>query len=158
MPVWKVHYLFSLLSWAQDNHLSPDIPWPCWEHFTGISEEGGHTSTASRDNCSLVSKSLKSNLFNHSWMGAWHNDPWGLLVVGSVGFHVWPTIYHCPCWKANAVPINSTAAFKTRTEVPQFDWKNTLFHRITSIIFILFPKLKALFIFLRTRVILFFFS
>ena len=90
----------SLLTWA----------WPrraqCRPHT-----EQEHTSTARWDDRSLVSESLKSKLFDHSWMRARHDNPWGLLIVRSAGFHIWSTVYHRPGWKANVIASNGTKAF-----------------------------------------------
>lgn len=83
----------------------------------GSAGEQERTCTAGRDDCGLVPESLKGNLFDHPRMRARHNDPGGLLIVRSAGFHVRPTINHRPCWKAkaNMIASDGTDAFKTRT-------------------------------------------
>lgn len=153
MPVLKAHCPFSLSSQGWDNQVCLlTWPWPHRQHCTGTAGEQEHTSTTRRDDCGLVSESLKSNLLDHSWMWARHNDPRGLLVVRSAGFHIWPMVYHRPSWKENVTASNGIEAFKTRTQSTKSDWKKTS----SKELLILFSKTGS-FHFLSTRVICLFF-
>lgn len=70
------------------------------------------TCSTSGDYHSFISKCLPCNLLNFSCMGAGHNNPGSLLIVGRTSFYIWPTIHHCPSYKRNK---NSAKIYKKQS-------------------------------------------